>query len=234
MFSNKDKKKILKNYKEIIDDKKQCLNQPFTKVIEASRGMYIYPEPILRNKGKQALCTSIIESHQKGKHPIVHQDSLTAWGNEAAEQHGLEIRDILKMKPGEKMKVILMDRNVGDYLHGTKVGTKYDPRKKGFTYASYTHKEDLTGILDMYDIVVIHDPFQWEVNMKSINDWFWGPIPKNIKFNKLNPKIKVGWRGPAIRCTDTKHLPENVVHYGTWWDDYLPFRYHNFLKVNRK
>lgn len=34
------------------------------------------------------------------------------------------------MKHGEKMQVILMDRNTGDYMHGTKKYTKYDPRKK--------------------------------------------------------------------------------------------------------
>ena len=60
---------------------------------------------------------------------------------------------------------------------------------------------------------------------------FWIPIPKNKDIKKLDPRIKVGWRGPAINKEDIKHLPKNVTHYGTWWDDYMPFRTHNFLDL---
>lgn len=52
-----------------------------------------------------------------------------------------------------------------------------------------------------------------------------------MKIKDLNPKIKVGWRGPAIKLSDAKkYLPNHVVHYDTWWDDYLPYRQHDLLE----
>ena len=83
----------------------------------------------------------------------MQDDSLTAWANLAAEQYGLEIRDIAKMKKGEQRYVILMDKNTGDYLHGQPVGTRFDPRKKGFSYGIYTHSKNLTGKLEFNDII---------------------------------------------------------------------------------
>ena len=136
------------------------------------------------------------------------------------------------------MKVIFMDRNVGDYMDGTKVGTKYNPKKKGLTYTTYTHKEGLTGKLNMEVIGVIHDPFIWEINAKALGEknYFWSPISsangvtENNYLNKLDKNIYVGWRGPAIRSVDTKYLPKRVTHYDTWWDDYSPFRYDDYLR----
>lgn len=46
-------------------------------------------------------------------------------------------------------------------------------------------------------------------------------------------KTKVGWRGPAINCKDASALPEYVVHYDTWWNDYVPFKHADFLKIKR-
>ena len=87
----------------------------------------------------------------------------------------------------------------------------------------------------MYEIGVIHDPFQWEINLHGIGrNMFWGPIPKKYLIKNINPKVKVGWRGPAIRLEDADYLPDYFVHYGTWWDDYLPSRTYNFLKGIKK
>ena len=86
----------------------------------------------------------------------------------------------------------------------------------------------------MHDIGVVHECFQWEINSVSLGGPFWCPIDcaKNkTDIKKLNPKIKVGWRGPAIKLSDAKKLPKYVVHYDTWWDDYLPWRTHDFLKI---
>lgn len=235
MYDKKQRKEIMKNYNEINKGKKPCTSYPLSKVMAAAKGMYVYPNDVLKEKGKRELCGEIKRSYKKKKDPIVHENSMTVWTNQAAEQYGLEIRDILKMKPGEKMEVILMDRNIGDYMHGTKKGTKYSPLKKGLRYATYTHKKGLSGKLDMHDIKLVHECFQWEINLKSIGyGWFWGPILKGVKIKKLDPKIKVGWRGPAIRLDDAKkYLPKLVTHYDTWWDDYAPNRYHNYLKVER-
>ena len=233
MFTKKERINIMKNYNDIIKGDKKCEQYPMNKVMKGAKGMYVYPKYILKEKGKKELCGQMYDGNKKKQEPIVHENSMTAWGNYAAEKYGLEIRDIIKMKPGQKMKVLLLDRNVGDYMHGTKKGTKYDPKKKGLSYATYTHTKGLTGKLDMYDVGVIHDPFTWEINSKSIGGSFWCPIDcakKDVDIMKLNPRTKVGWRGPAIRKVDAKYLPKNVVHYDTWWDDYMPFRYQDFLK----
>jgi len=161
------------------------------------------------------------------------------------------------MKFGDRMDVIIMDRNVGDYMHGIKKGTKYDPKKRGMTFATYIHGEHLNGILKMHDAGVVHENFQWQINSKALGGPFWCPInctrPKPCKIKpgqrscriikeqadyqmikKLDPRTKVGWRGPAIRLEDAKKfMPKNVVHYSTWWDDYMPFRTHNFLEVKK-
>ena len=227
MFDTHERDDIMNNYLEIADGSEPCTDYPLEKVVAGSKGMYIYPRAVLEEKGKGRLCEEIEKSHSEGVSPIVHEDSLTAWGNQAAEKYGLTVRDIVGMSPGEEMEVLLLDRNVGDYMDGTHAGTQYDPRDRGLTYATYTHSKGLCGKLDMHEIGVVHSDFQWEINLKSIGyESFWGPIPKDMTVNDLDPEVKVGWRGPAIRLTDAQRLPKHVTHYDTWWDDYMPFRRH--------
>lgn len=229
LFTQAEKDSIIKHFNDIGGSNVPCMTWPIEKVIEASRGMYISQE---RSTAKEKLCAAIDDAYEAKEIPFVHDDSLTAWGNSAAERYGLEIKDILKMQAGKKMKVILMDRNVGDYLDGTNPGTKIVPTKEGFTYATYTHKKDLMGDLDLYEIGHIKIDFEWEINLASLgSDTFWGIRPSDIALEDLNPRIKVGWRGPAIRLGDVrKKMPKYVTHYDNWWNDYLPFRKHDFLK----
>ena len=116
MFNQEERKEILKHYYDIVKNEKPCVKYPIDKVLKASSGMYVYPKPIPEEKGKAALCQSIDKSYKEDNFPIVHEDSITAWGNRAAENYGLEIGDILKMKSGQKMNIILMNRNVSDYI----------------------------------------------------------------------------------------------------------------------
>lgn len=228
MFTKEERYNIMKQYNEILKSDKLCTSQDIDKIIEAAKGMYIYKDV----KSKNELCESIKKSKKSRKYPIVHEDSLTSWVNRAAEKYGLEIGDILKMQPGEKMQVIFMDRNIGDYIHGIKIGAKYDPRKKGLTYGNYTHKKGLSGRLEFYEIGVIYEDWTWEINEAAIGGTFWNVLKNDYK--KLDKRIKVGWRGPSIKKSDAKHLPKLVRHYNTWWDDYGPFRTHNFLSLPYK
>lgn len=172
---------------------------------------------------------TIKDCYENKQHPIVHDDSLTYWGNLAVENYGLEIKDIMKMKPGEKIKVILFDRNVGDYMHETKIGTVYDPTKKGLQTATYIHGQNLTGILIFDGINVVHPAFTWEINGTPYGKSFWCPLSCEDDLSKLNKKTKIGWRGPCILLKDAKKLPKKVKHYGTWWDDYMVWKYMDFL-----
>jgi hypothetical protein len=124
-----------------------------------------------------------------------------------------------------------MDRNVGDYMNGAKAGTKYDPTKKGLSYATYIHGEDLSGILIFKGMDVVHPCFTWEINETPYGGTFWN-VTNCSSISKLNPRTKVGWRGPAITLENAqKHLPKTVTHYDTWWDDYMVWRYMDFLNM---
>jgi hypothetical protein len=256
MFTKKEKNDIIKSYNKILESDKKCVEHSRKDIINASKGMFTYPKYVMKKKNSGEICYTINKvSNEKGNDvPIVYDDSMTVWCNNAAENYGLEIRDILKMKPGDRMEVIFMDRNVGDYIHGYKKGKKYDPRKMGLTYGTYIHGSNLNGILIFGGDLKgeVYSPFTWEINLKAHNDksYFWGPLPNNVdkcsmnKNNKrnnkrkkeksLNEKIKVGWRGPSINLKDANKLPNKVTHYSNWWNDYAPLRHHNYLKVNRK
>ena len=117
-------------------------------------------------------------------------------------------------------------------------GEKYDPLKIGLTYATYVHGDGLSGLL-MLDEITQPDFFTWEINRASLSkhDFFWGPLdmskflrPHEFKSLKLDPKIRVGWRGPALRRSDAEKLPRKLTYYDTWWDDYGVMRYHDLMR----
>jgi len=231
MFSNGEKSDIMRSYDHITKSNKAFCEFSREEIIKASRGMYIYPN--LDNHETKELYDSIMKSYTKGNYPIVNDDSLTTWGNLAVEEVGLEIRDILAMSPGNKIELLNMDRNVGDYLHGLiSKGTRYNPREKGLVNITYTHKHDLVGDFYYPKDRFVHKDMKWEININSLgSDLFWDRIPSGTDIYQLDPKIKVGSRGPVVRKLDVAHFPETVCHYETWWDDYMPFKYHDFLKL---
>ncbi len=236
LFSNKEREEIREAFDKIAKGDRKCMNYSKKELMKAVSGMYLNSEEP-NEKKKKYLCSVIEDANKEKADPVVHENSITAWGNQAAEKYGLEIGDITKMEFGEEIDVLLLDRNVGDYMDGTKKGTSYDPKKQGLSPATYIHGEGLNGILKMHVAAVVFDSFQWEINLKTIGGPFWGPIDcdkDDVDWRKLDPRTKVGWRGPAIKLSDAnKFLPKKVTHYGTWWDDYMPFRYDNFLEVER-
>ena len=235
LFTEEDKKSILENFNHVTSSSIPCEKQPKERLYEAARGIYIYPSfPNDEKWTATEICDTLYRAKEKNHIPLIQDDSLTAWGNQAAEQYGLQIKDILKLKHGDKLELVLMDRNVGehlDYLY--KTGDVYDPTQEGLVYAIYIHDKDLTGTLHLLPVEEfdILQPFTWEINTAAIGfNWFWGPIPSEIDWKNLDTRIKVGWRGPAILLSDAqKYLPRTCTHYENWWNDYLPFRKKNFL-----
>lgn len=235
IITTQEKDTILKNYNTITKGKNKCTSYPRKTVELAASGMYINKDE-RKEKSIKELCYQIDDAHKEDKEPFVHNDSMTTWGNEAVIRYGLTVGQIMKMKFGDKIDVILFDRNMGEYVpEKIKAGDKYDPKKIGCSYGTYIHGEGLTGILNMKDVGALA-PFTWEINKAALGaKMFWGPIdgcnsPKTdnkINIYKLNKNIKVGWRGPAILMSDAKHLPNHVTHYDTWWDDYLPYKQDN-------
>ena len=226
LFGKKKRQQIMEKYNMITKNNIPMKDLSYKDIIIATSGMYY--ECV---KNKKNLYGLLMEYYKNKKCPIIHEDSMTAWGTNAAENYGLEIRDILKMKQGQKMKLILFDRNMGEHVSGVKKGGKYNPRTNGCEYATYTHKSDLTGKLE-FGFGLIFESWEWEVN-GGYGGMFWGPINGGYKKGKLNKKTKVGWRGPCIDKKDAKYLPRQVIYYDTLQDDWLPYREMDFLKVKR-
>lgn len=229
LFTKAEEKQILQDFSDIANtpEKEALKNFPRKKFVSAISGMNFHVKDNMKTK---ELYQQIKEMYNKKQYPMIHNDSLSAWCNQAAEQYGLEIRDILDMKPGEEYKVIFIDRNVGEYTNG-KLGKKYYPKKEGFTYATYRHEKGLRGTLKMNSQNEF-ECFEFEIN-GGCNGCFWGPIPKNKYYKDYSKTTKVGWRGPSILFSDLKHLPKYFVHYDTVWDDYPDYRHKDFSKVKR-
>ena len=139
----------------------------------------------------------------------------------------------------------------GPYQEGFHLSAeKFNPLK-GVTTGKYIHNKDLQGTLK-FDFGETLENFEWERNMGSLgSDWYWGPLNscQNIcnkkyceqicthkcspvtdkQLKKLNKNILVGWRGPAILKSDAKKLPKKITYYDTWYDDYAPYKYHDWL-----
>lgn len=229
LLSDEERKRIMKDYTDIVEGDKDYKSYSLEKLCSATRGMYLKKS---HKYAKEELIEVITDCYSNKEYPIAHEDSMTAWGNQAVEQHGLNIQDILNMKPGERMNIILMDRNVGDYTDTLKPGTKYDPLENGFSYATYIHAQCITGTLIFTDLNITRQNFTWELNALDSEELFWGPISDNYDISKYDPEIKIGWRGPAIKVTDAiKYMPRTITHYGTWYDDYLSFKYTDYLKM---
>ena len=233
----------MKDFKTITTSSKPCKSFPSKTIESASFGIELN-EFRKKNKSKTALCAAINKIKEENGDPIpfVHEDSLTAWANQGIEKFGLTVGDIMGMKFGETMEVILMDRNSGGECmpEKIKIGSKFMPTKIGFSYATYIHGENLSGILKFDFTEEVHAPFTWEINRAAVGDKnFWGPFnycergcgkESKLQVSDLDPKILVGWRGPSIRMSDAKkYLPQYAVKYDTWWDDGVIHKYKDYL-----
>lgn len=233
-----DPKKNLSN--EVpLDFKKKIFSRElklaFNKAKRALRGIYISKNHVETVRS----CMEEINNQKNSDHVCVAEDSLTAWVNKGTEILALRAGDIRAMKKGQVIKLILFDRNLGDYMHGFTVGKTYNPIKRGCNYAIYTHNKGLRGKIKYKDSGVINEDFEWEINGTPFGSSFWRPISistkaKIIKLTEddIPDDTAVGWRGPCIRESDAiKYMPNKVKHYGTWFDDYVPFRYSNLTKM---
>jgi hypothetical protein len=232
LLSEKKRKSIMKDYNDITGGLVSFSSCSVEKLSNALNGMYLKKEKI----SKKEMYDEIMEVYKNNQNPIIHEDSLTAWSNNAVINYGLEIQDITKMKFGDKLDVVLMDRNVGDYTQDFKVGKQYDPLTHGFSYATYIHGKNLTGMLFFKDINEVRSPFTWEINGTPYGKSFWTIVgspdecEEKVDISKYDKKTKIGWRGPAVTVENAKkYLPRKVTHYETWWNDYTPYLYDDFL-----
>ncbi len=160
-----------------------------------------------------------------------HEDSLTKIINDIIEKRALKASDIRKLKPGQKINVILFDRNIGDYMHGTEKGKRMSTKEylKEFHSATYTHTKNLTGKIEFIGVGEISTSWIWEINCVEWEDTYWCSIDcaKGLTESTVPDDTRVGWRGPAILKNDIDLMPEYFTHYNTCSDDYAPARKRN-------
>jgi hypothetical protein len=221
MFTKQEKEKIRHAIEKVIKNPKSSKTTWKTALI----GMYGHKKESMDPR-------TLFDAIQNNQDPIIHDDSTSGWMHQAVSKFGLTVGEIRSMKFGEKMNVLLMDRNVGDYTSGLKK-SNFNPLKLGFSYATYIHGENLTGILHFYKLGVKHVPFTWEINVGALpnNTLYWGGIEccAKLKEENVDNKILVGWRGPAINMKHLSHLPKRIKLYNTWWDDYGVSKYSDWL-----
>jgi len=228
---------ILEAFYEVVNAKKPKASRIYLAASDIHPSVYHR-----KKKGKHVLLLELQEIFHNGQEPIIQKDSTSAWLNLATERFGLSVGDIRKMKFGQQMHVLFMDRNVGDYTSIKELGETFDPSKHGFSYGVYIHGEGLTGLLNFDRIGVIHAPFTWEINLAALKNQtaYWGPLDgcgsceetKTMKaFNvaDLDDDLLVGWRGSSIDMKNMSKLPRKITLYDTWWDDYGVTKYKDWL-----
>lgn len=194
----------------------------------------------------QKYCKKDENDEDCNHYECANADSLTVLINEVVEKHALKVSDINALRPGETIKVILFDRNIGDYLHGMKAGTVI--RTKDYIHenhlAEYTHS--VTGKLYMHSIGETFNNWTWEVNLAYKDpNYYWGPADALTRVGPLGGKnnesvkrlsevpgeVKVGWRGPAILYKNLADMPESFVHYDRCCDDYFVVKTRNLTDI---
>lgn len=217
----------------------RCVAEADDATLDAATKMSVLLEGCNRERNctKEEKCLSI----WRLKDATIHADSLTALANEAVARFGLTVGDILAMKPGQKMRVWLMDRNIGEGFsnktRGDKINLADALQDASLTVGLYEHSGGLTGKMTLVEVGNEWDPFVWEVNLAALHghdDLFWGPLggdcdnsckrsKKKIDIDALDPRIKVGWRGPSISLEHQNQLPKTFTYYHDALNDYVPW-----------
>lgn len=150
---------------------------------------------------------------------------VNKWMNRI-RRHYLRISDVLKMKKGDKIKLLVLDRNVNDVTSKNKTNKElvsYTPKhffRKNF--AVYTHNSGLKGTIKYFNMDLM--VFQFEIEYQK-NHWY--PLNNNGKLGKKDrhgyadfkdkaglhysefPKTTpIGFRGPMIKYSILKDLPK--------------------------
>ena len=152
------------------------------------------------------------------------------WYDES-RKHWITIDTIQKLKPGKKVKLLLLDRNVLDgvskkfkagkiysaakyFNHNTAVFWKTDDQNLGGKL-KYKWQENSKGHQDPYD-------FEFDVEYTK-GSWYPmcdGVLPavdpqgfaklsgKAMKWTEFPKTTHIGWRGPMILWSNVKHLPK--------------------------
>lgn len=140
-----------------------------------------------------------------------------------SKKYWLTIKDIERLKNGDKLVVLPLHRNVLDIPFDThKKNTSYRPERVFKSEKdTYVYHGDLNVISKVYND---KDTEPWGLDVEYKKDYFYplidGYLPakdpqklskllgKKTHWTKFPKKTHVGWRGPMILWSDLKKLPK--------------------------
>ncbi len=158
--------------------------------------------------------------------PQLNGLKLQAWQEHIREQC-LTILDLLQLKHGQQLKVLVIDRNLCDVVCNDNHGnTLYDP-ELFFRYntATYTHNEGLQGNIIYHWRDQDSQDYRFEFEIEYEKDRWYpledGQLPKTdpqgfSSFSYQNPKLwssfpqttRIGWRGPMLLWEKVRDQPK--------------------------
>ena len=165
---------------------------------------------------------------KRSKEKIKGQLDLFEWIDHV-RKYWLTIADVQNMKHGEKLKVVLLDRNVSDRFNG-KTGNKLiRPEKSALDIATYTHVHDMQGelVIDYKSKPIVLNSFEYHVEYEK-GEWYPlsnGVLPakdsqfgtallgKTTTWKEMPATTPVGFRGPMVRYSDLKKMPMFYVFH---------------------
>jgi hypothetical protein len=164
---------------------------------------------------------------------------LNAWMEQAAAKGGaggalLTIADVIAMKPGEKLDVVILDRNIDEWLGQNVEANKPYSARQFFKVCKgvYVHAGGLKGALTWYaetETPILDDPFTFEV-LTPTGVWYpldeTGRLPekdpqgafkltmddKPVHWSKMPTKTPVGCRGPIMKWEALKGMPRVFLY----------------------
>jgi hypothetical protein len=144
---------------------------------------------------------------------------LKEW-KEKVRDHWLTIADVKRLKPGSKLKVVLLDRNLFDYMDEFP-SNKMLPNTTLIknTSDTYVHGRDMQGTLhnEPFEFHVEYEKGRWyplQDGYLPAKDEQWGHklLGKKTSWKNMPPTTAVGFRGPMVRVADLKRLPDFYIY----------------------
>lgn len=134
------------------------------------------------------------------------------WYKLAYKKHKLQIKDILKLKPGDTLDLLIFDDNWKKKISSfEKEKNKiYSPSDFfEYNFGTYIHSYGLTGILILHeiDVDVLVEHFEFYVE----SDYHTWNLLDDIHWSYLPTCTGIGYKGPMIQTSSLNVLPNIVV-----------------------
>ncbi len=142
------------------------------------------------------------------------------WIPLAAERYCLRVRDLERMKPGETIRLVTLDRNLCDNIPVSSHGRCHSPVDFFHSLGKieyYTHFHDLKGYMEGKDHAYdARELFEFSGLLEDKELWY--PFKdgrmqqdNNRLYTTYSKNMKLGWRGPSIKYDELLHMPRLLL-----------------------